>query len=131
MNMDKKDLHLIGHTLLRVTIGLMFVVTGINKLRNISGIEGMLGNLGFPISSVFAWILALSELIFGFLIFLGFKTKFTSLPLAFILLVAEVLVVIPNSGILSVNSFFHLIAISGLITIALTGPGKFSITKER
>ncbi|GIU68603.1 MAG: membrane protein [Candidatus Pacearchaeota archaeon] len=128
--MTKKDLHLLGHTLLRVTIGLMFIITGIKKLGNISGVDTMLGNLGFPIATFFAWLLALSEFIFGALIFLGFKTRITALPLAFILLVAEILVVIPNQGILSTNSFFHLIAISGIVTIYLTGPGKFSLTKR-
>ncbi|MEK6843951.1 MAG: DoxX family protein, partial [Nanoarchaeota archaeon] len=77
-----------------------------------------------------AWILILSEAIFGALILVGYKVKYTAWPLAFVLLIAEILVVIPNGGIGSSNSFFHLIGIAGLITIALTGPGKWALTKK-
>lgn len=128
--MKNSEKHMIGHTLLRVAIGLMFIVTGFNKVTGIDGVVGMLTGLGFPAASMFAWILALSELIFGALIFIGYKTKYTTWPLAFVLLIAELTVVLPNSGIGSNNSFFHLIAIAGLITIALTGPGKWALTKR-
>ena len=130
VNMKDRELHLLGHTLLRVTLGLMFAIAGFNKVMGIDGVTGMLSGLGFPVPLFFAWILALSELVFGALIFLGFQTRYTTWPLAFVLLVAEILVVIPNSGIASSNSFLHLIAVAGLVTIALTGPGKWVVTKQ-
>lgn len=128
--MATKDMHMIGHTLLRVFIGLMFVFAGFKKVTGIDGVTGMLSGLGFPAAVFFAWVLALAELVLGAFVFAGFKTKYAAWPLAFVLLVAEVLVVIPGAGIASTNSFFHLIAIAGLVTIALTGPGKWTITKE-
>jgi putative oxidoreductase len=126
----ENNTHMIGHTLLRVTIGLMFVFAGFKKVMGIDGVVGMLTGIGFPAATLFAWILALSELIFGVLIFIGFKTRYTTWPLAFVLLVAWMTVIIPNQGIGSTSSFFHLIAIAGLITIALTGPGKWALTKR-
>lgn len=128
--MATKDMQMIGHTLLRVFIGLMFVLAGFKKVTGIDGVTGMLSGLGFPAAVFFAWVLALAELVLGLFVFAGFKTKYAAWPLAFVLLVAEVLVVIPGAGIASSNSFFHLIAIAGLVTIALTGPGKWAITKE-
>lgn len=128
--MANSEYHMIGHTILRIVIGLLFFIMGINKLSNPDEITGMLASLGFPIAALFAWILILSEIIFGVLIFVGYKTKYTAWPLALILVVAWLLVVLPKEGISSTNSFFHLIAIAGLITIALTGSGKYAITKD-
>lgn len=122
--------HMLGHTLLRVVIGLLFLFAGVKKLMNPDSVTGMLTNMGFPIAMAFAWILILSELIFGALILVGYKTKYTSWPLAIILAVAWIVAVVPNGGISSTNSFFHLMGIAGLITIALTGPGKWAITKR-
>jgi len=128
--MTKGEMHMLGHTLLRVVIGLMFVFAGFAKVTGIEGVVGLLTGIGFPVATFFAWILALSELIFGALIFIGFRTKYTTWPLAFVLFVAWMTVVIPSDGISSTNSFFHLTAIAGLITIALTGPGKYALTKQ-
>ena len=127
---SKADKHMFGHTLLRATIGLLFLFTGIAKIKDPAGVVGMLSELGFPIATFFAWLLILSELIFGILIFVGYKTKVTVWPLAIVLAVAWILVVVPKQGITSINSFFHLIGIAGLITIALSGPGKWAITKD-
>ncbi len=125
----QKNYHMLGHTLLRVTIGLMFLLKGIDKFQGPEGVTGMLTNLGFPIAGVFAWILILSELIFGALVLIGYKVKYTAWPLAIVLFVAWILAVVPNGGITSTNSFFHIMGIAGSIVIALTGPGKYAISK--
>jgi putative oxidoreductase len=124
------DKHMLGHTLLRITIGLLFFVMGVKKFLNPDGIIGMLAGLGFPASTFFAYILLLSEVIFGALILIGLKVKYAAWPLAFILAVALILVAIPNDGYSSANFYFHLISIAGLITIALTGPGNYALSKN-
>jgi uncharacterized membrane protein YphA (DoxX/SURF4 family) len=123
--MNSQENHMLGHTLLRVTIGGLFLVMGIKKLMGPEGIIGMLSGLGFPLATIFGWILILSEVIFGAAIFVGYKVKYTAWPLAIILAVAVILVTIPNDGYSS-SFYFHLIAIAGLVTIALTGPGKWA-----
>jgi putative oxidoreductase len=128
---SNSEKHMLGHTLLRVTIGLLFLIAGINKIKDPSGIIGMLGGIGFPIATFFGWLLILSEIVFGALILIGYKVKVTAWPLAIILAVAWILVTVPNGGLTSSNSFFHLIGIAGLVTIALTGPGKWAISKGR
>ena len=128
--MNKSEMHMLGHTLLRVTLGLLFIFAGYGKFVNPEGVVGMLTGIGFVAPTFFAWVLLLSELIFGALILIGFKVRYTAWPLAFILLVAEITVVIPGQGISSTSSFFHLISIAGLITVALTGPGKWALSKN-
>jgi len=128
--MNKSETHMYAHTLLRVVLGLLFVFQGYRKLMNPEGVVSMLTGIGFPIPMVFAWILLLSELIFGALLLIGFKVKYTAWPLAFILLVAEITVVIPWQGLTSVNSFFHVISIIALIALATAGPTKWSVSKN-
>lgn len=129
--MSDSNNHMIGHTLLRVAIGLLFLIAGINKFNNPDMIIGMLSGLSFPAATFFGWLLILVEVIFGALVLIGYKVKYTAWPLAIVLAVAWILVAGPNSegGILSNNSFFHLIGIAGCITIALTGPGKWAVSK--
>jgi len=127
--MTESKNHMLGHTLLRVSIGGLFLFMGISKFLNPEGIIGMLGNIGFPAATSFGWILIFSEVVFGALILVGYKVRYNGWPLAVILVVALFTVVIPNDGFMSANSYFHLIGISGLVTIALTGPGKYAIKK--
>ena len=127
--MNQNSKHMFGHTLLRVVIGILFLQAGIKKFTNPDGVVEMLSGIGFPAPVVFAWILLLSEIIFGALILIGYKVKYTTWPLVIIFLVALGTVVIPNGGISSNNALFHIITIAGLITIALTGPGKWAISK--
>ena len=129
--MAEHNYHIIGHTLLRITIGLLFLVAGIKKFMAPDGVSGMLGGLGFPAPVFFAWILILAEVIFGALVLVGYKVKYTAWPLAVVLAIAWILVVVPSQqGITSSNSFFHLIGIAGLLTIAWSGPGKLAMTKR-
>ena len=54
-----------GPTLLRLVLGVMFLVMGIKKLLNPEMIIGFLGSLGFPVPIFFGWLLLLSEIVFG------------------------------------------------------------------
>ena len=113
---------------LRITLGLFFLVPGLTKLTNPAGITGMLSGLGFPLAGFFAWILLLSEIIFGASLIVGHKVKFAVWPLFIILLVALLLVAIPgldlsnNSSVMMV--LWHLIGLAGLLSIKESGAGK-------
>ena len=123
--------HMYGHTLLRVTIGLLFLIIGFSKFANPSGIIGMLGSIGFPAAAFFGWLLLLSELVFGALILIGYKVRYTAWPLAIILIVAVLTVAIPTEGISSASAFFHYISIAALISLAWTGPGEWAVSEVR
>lgn len=128
--MNKSDMHMLGHTILRVTLGLLFALSGYRKLMNPEGVVTMLTGIGFPAATFFAWLLLLSELIFGLAVLVGFKVKYTAWPLVLVLLVAEVAIVIPKQGILSTSSLFHIISMVAMATVALVGPGNWAVDKK-
>ena len=119
-----------GPLLLRLSIGIMFIYQGIGKLMDPSGPAGMLTNLGFPAPQVFAWILLLSEIIFGLAVLTGYKLKYTVWPLVLIFLVVIGTIILPAEELNVVTLFFHIIVIAGLISLSLTGPGKLAIGKK-
>lgn len=116
-----------GPAVLRVFLGLLFIVPGLGKLMDPTPITGMLGTLGFPAAGFFAWLLLLSEIVFGLAVLLGWKLEWTVWPLVLVLLVATVMVAIPNMNGNPVTVLFHLVGIAGLVSLSLTGPGKYAV----
>ena len=118
-----------GPTLLRLSLAAIFLYAGIGKLLNPAGPTGMLGGLGFPVPAFFAWVLLLSEIIFGIAVLLGWQLNYTVWPLVVILVVATIFVAIPMAGGNYITTLFHIIAIAALVSLFLTGPGAASIQK--
>ncbi len=116
-----------GPLLLRISIAALFLYTGITKLMNPTGPITMLSNLGFPAPTLLAWILLLSEIIFGLAVLVGWRLKYTVWPLIIILLVAIYKVSLPNANGNYVNLLFHILGIAALLSLSRTGPGKYSI----
>lgn len=117
-----------GPTIIRVIVGLFFLVMGTLKLLDPSMPAGMLSGLGFPAPMFFAWILLLSEIIFGLALLLGYMTKYVVWPLTIVLVVAVLTVVLPGFTMGSIaNLFWHLLGIGALVSLYLTGPGELAI----
>lgn len=94
-NLDNKysDLALL---LLRVGVGVIFIVSGWGKLTGIEGVTGFFGNIGVPMPFIMAWVVALVEFFGGIMVLLGAYTKIPYLLLAIIMLVAIFLVKLPD-----------------------------------
>lgn len=73
-------------TLLRISLGTMWIAHGVLKLVvfTVPGFAGYLAALGMP--TFFAWPVVLAELVGGTLILLGFKGRLVSLALLPVLL---------------------------------------------
>jgi putative oxidoreductase len=130
MEHKKCDCAQYAPTVLRVFLGLLFLIPGLSKLFNPSGIIGMLGGLGFPAASLFGWIVILVEVFFGLAILLGYRLKQTVWPLVIVMLVAMITVTIPSwlKNPASAGSLlFHLLAIGGLVSLYFSGAGKYAI----
>lgn len=119
-------------TIIRIMMGLLMFVPGLSKLMNPSGIIGMLGGLGFPAAAFFGWLLLLSEIAFGAAVIVGWKLEYTVWPLVLILAVATITVHIPNLSepMGMINVMWHLLGISVLISLFLSGPGALSVQKN-
>src|ERR671921_2669812 len=87
-----------GLTILRVVVGIVFLVHGLQKLflMGFGGVAGMMEGLGVPAPGLFAIILTLVELLGGLALILGLFTRVVAIPLAVDMLVATLMVHLPN-----------------------------------
>ena len=122
-----KDHKQCGITMLRVLLGLLFVIPGISKLMNPDMIIGMLGDLGFPAAAFFGWVLLLSEIVFGLALVVGYKVRYAVWPLMIILVVAILTVHLKDSAI---DIILRIIPIAGMNLLRYTGNGNFAVSKE-
>src|SRR2546427_9908856 len=87
-----------GLTVLRVIVGIVFLVHGAQKLFvfGFHGVAGMLGGMGIPVPAVSAVILALVEFLGGTAILLCGSPRWAAAPISIALMVAVLLVLITN-----------------------------------
>lgn len=84
----------IGLLILRVAMGILFVVHGWPKLnpnspiRGTAGFAGFLKQMGVPLPLFFAWVVALLETVGAVLLILGLGTRILALGFAIEMLVA-------------------------------------------
>lgn len=85
-NTDKyKDL---APLLLRIGVGLIFIVAGWGKLNGIEGTAGFFGNIGIPLPGIMAWVVAIVEFVGGIMVLVGYRIQLPSLLLAITMVVA-------------------------------------------
>ena len=119
---------------LRLGLGLLFVIPGLQKLANPAMIAGMLGDLGFPAPLFFGWVLLLSEIVFGATVLAGWRLKYTVWPLVIIAAVALFTVHFPawlaKQPMALISVLFHLLGIAALVSLYFSGSGAYAV-KER
>jgi len=119
--------------ILRIAVSLLFIFVGLPKLLNANGtIIADLQQLGFPASIFFGWLVLIVGAICTVALFFGWKVKYVVWPLIVILFVALVLIYIPGYAFTpesGMGLFFHVLAITTLISIYLTGPGFWAVDK--
>ena len=118
--------------LLRLTLGILFIIPGVLKLINPGTIIGLLNDLGIPAATFFGWVLLLSEIIFGIAVLIGWHVDKTIWPLVLILAVATIIVHIPTlaTGPMAlITILFHLLGIAALVSLYFSGPGILAVKK--
>lgn len=124
----KEDL---GKLLLRLTIGVLMLLHGINKLLyGTEQVEGILVSVGLP--AFFSFGVILGEVIAPLMLIVGYKVRIGAVLIAFDMLMAVLLVhsaqlLELNEGggwMLELNAFYFL----GAIAILLLGSGRYGIT---
>ncbi len=109
----------------RILLGLVMLIPGLFKLfvAGPNAVVGMMqGIVIFAWAPVFwAWVLILSEIIFGIAILANFKLEYTTIPPIIILLVAAFTVYFNYQDLLKVNWPTFLLHIAAASNYALLG----------
>lgn len=117
-----------GPAVLRIALGLLFLVAGINKFRDPTMFTGMLEGLGFPAVTIFVWLVIIIEIGGGAGLILGKKFQTVIWPIFSVLLVALILVHLKNLdfevGATVMNFLWHVVGLGALLSLHSTGPGK-------
>jgi putative oxidoreductase len=117
-----------GLLVLRLVVGMTFLVHGIDKLGDISGTEQLFSSLDIPAPGVMAPFVAVTETVGGVLLMVGLATPLAGLALAGDMLVA-LLTQHVGHGFFVEGGGVELVLLLGgaCLAIALMGAGRFSV----
>jgi putative oxidoreductase len=123
-------------TILRVLVGLTFLLTGLPKTQNFAGFTGFVGSLGFPMPVFFAAVVVTLEVIGGLLLIAGLGTRWVSALLIVEMLVTTLLVKLPNLGFIApqgkpgVGAELDLLLLAGAFILLTHGSSVLSIERN-
>ncbi|PIB25376.1 DoxX family protein [Maribacter sp. 4U21] len=117
----------IGLAFFRIAISAMMLFHGLPKFQKLIAGNFEFGNpLGIG-AAPSLFLAVIGEFVCPILIIIGFKTRWAAIPAAITMLVAAVIVHGEDPFGTKEKALFYLVA---FVTIALLGPGKFSIDKK-
>lgn len=115
--------------LLRVAPGAVLFAHGAQKLfvYGLEGVTGSFAQMGMPLPGVLAPVVAFVELLGGAALVLGLLTRWAAVALAIDMLVAMVVVHLPNGFFLPSGIEFTLVLAAATLALAITGAGSYSL----
>ena len=118
-----------GITVLRVVVGMVFLVHGGQKLFvfGFGGVAAFLGQVGIPAPGPAAVILTAVESLGGLALLLGLFTRWAAIPLAIVMLVAILAVHLKAGFFLPDGYEFALTLLGANVALALLGSGEASV----
>ena len=118
-----------GLTVLRVVVGIVFLVHGGQKLFiwGFHGIAGFLGGLGIPFPMFSGVVLTLVELLAGAALVLGLLTRWAAMLLALEMLVAILTFHLKHGFFVPAGVEYPLMLLTANVTLLLSGPGAASV----
>jgi len=118
-----------GITVLRVVVGMVFLVHGGQKLFvfGFGGVAAFLGQVGIPAPGLAAVILTAVESLGGLALLLGLFTRWAAIPLAIVMLVAILTVHLKAGFFLPDGYEFALTLLGANVALALLGSGEASV----
>lgn len=118
---SKQDIALL---LLRIGVGIIFIVAGWGKLTGIEGVQGFFGDLGIPLAGLMAWVVGIVEFVGGIMVLLGAYARIPYLLLATIMVVA--LFTTKLGGEFSAARLDMMLLLTNL-ALFFAGSGKYSV----
>ncbi|MCG8291997.1 DoxX family protein [Pseudomonas entomophila] len=122
--------------LARLLLVILFVLSGWSKLTGFEGTVAYMTSLGAPAPMLAAAIAVIMEFLVGILLILGFYTRPLALLLALFVLGTALLghpfwnMVDPERSANMTQFLKNLSIIGGLLVLAVSGPGRFSLDKR-
>jgi putative oxidoreductase len=120
-----------GITLLRVVVGIVFLMHGGQKLfvLGFGGVAGFLGQLGIPAPMLAAVVVTAVEFLGGLALLLGLCARWAAIPLAINMLVAILTVHLRAGFFLPDGYEFALTLLAANVALALLGSGEASVDR--
>jgi len=124
-------------TVLRLIVGLTFLLSGLDKIQNPSGFIGLVTTLGFPAPGLIGWLGILLEPIGGLLLIVGIGTRWLSAYFVLEMLVTAFLVKLAHGTPFAQVPFkpgvgfeLDLLLLAGALVLLALGPGEISIERN-
>ena len=119
----------------RILLGLIFVLSGFQKLMGFSGLVGTIAGKGLPMPEALAVLSVAIELGAGFLLVVGWKARWAALLL--FLFIIPVSLVYHNfwtmegaqAAMNKIQFMKNVSIMGGMLLAAAFGPGRYSIDK--
>ena len=116
-----------GITVLRVVIGALFSMAGMQKLLGILVVRNA-SQPDSPLPIPIVVVGSLVELLCGAALVIGLRTRWVSLPLALLMLTNVLLVHPPHGPLVEDTKFeYALLRLAAAVTVAAVGPGRMAI----
>jgi putative oxidoreductase len=133
--------HSLAPLVIRVTVGVIFLLHGLSKFGlfgggGIEGVVGMFGGMGMPLPGVTAPLVAVVEAVGGLALILGIGTRIAALLLSVVMLVAIVAVKLPMAPnpIAAAGPMpgyeLDLALLAGLVALIILGAGTASLDRN-
>ncbi len=118
-----------GITVMRVVVGIVFLVHGGQKLFvwGFGGVAAFMGQVGIPAPMLAAVVVTLVEFLGGLALVLGLFTRWVAIPLAINMGVAILTVHLPAGFFLPNGYEFALTLLAANVALALLGSGQASV----
>jgi putative oxidoreductase len=114
-----------GITILRVIVGVVFFVHGLQKalITGMTGVAEFMGQVGLPLPMASAVVVTSIEVVCGLALITGLLTRWAAIPLAITMLVATAVVHRPAGFFLPAGYEYALTLLAACTSLSLVGSG--------
>lgn len=115
---------------MRVGLGILFIVHGWQKLGNPEAVAGFFGSLGLGGVGMVIFV-GLVQFVGGIMLLLGVCTRYASILLSIVMLVAIVKVHWDNGYSGQGGYEYQLLILLATLGILFSGPGRYALLKDK